>query len=81
MTTDTRKKEIAVEFEIEGRKCHVGGISKGSGMIAPNMATMLGFITTDVAICHELLEKALRKVNSLTYSMVASTATLPPTTR
>ena len=71
MTTDTRKKEIAVEFEIEGRKCHVGGISKGSGMIAPNMATMLGFITTDVAICHELLEKALRKVNSLTYSMVS----------
>ena len=72
MTTDTRKKEIAVEFEIEGRKCHVGGISKGSGMIAPNMATMLGFITTDVAICHELLEKALRKVNSLTYSILMS---------
>ncbi|CCY20606.1 arginine biosynthesis bifunctional protein ArgJ [Eubacterium sp. CAG:786] len=71
MTTDTRKKELAVEFEIEGRKCHVGGISKGSGMIAPNMATMLGFITTDVAICHELLEKALRKVNQLTYSMVS----------
>ena len=71
MTTDTRKKELAVEFEIEGRKCHVGGISKGSGMIAPNMATMLGFITTDVAICHELLEKALRKVNALTYSMVS----------
>ena len=71
MTTDTRKKELAVEFEIEGRKCHVGGISKGSGMIAPNMATMLGFITTDVAICRELLEKALRKVNALTYSMVS----------
>ncbi len=71
MTTDTRKKELAVEFEIDGRKCHVGGISKGSGMIAPNMATMLGFVTTDVAICAELLEKALRKVNSLTYSMVS----------
>ena len=71
MTTDTRKKEIAVEFELDGRKCHVGGISKGSGMIAPNMATMLAFITTDVAICHELLEKALRKVNSLTYNMVS----------
>lgn len=71
MTTDTRKKELAVEFEIEGRKCHVGGISKGSGMIAPNMATMLGFITTDVAICGELLEKALRKVNTLTYNMVS----------
>ena len=71
MTTDTRKKEIAVEFEIDGRKCHVGGISKGSGMIHPNMATMLAFITTDVAINNELLEKALRKVNSLTYNMVS----------
>ncbi len=71
MTTDTRKKEIAVEFEIDGRKCHVGGISKGSGMIHPNMATMLAFITTDVAINRELLEKALRKVNSLTYNMVS----------
>lgn len=71
MTTDTRKKELAVEFEIDGRKCHVGGISKGSGMIHPNMATMLAFITTDVAINGELLEKALRKVNSLTYSMVS----------
>ncbi len=71
MTTDTRKKELAVEFEINGRKCHVGGISKGSGMIAPNMATMLAFITTDVAIDSALLDKALRKVNDLTYSMVS----------
>ena len=71
MTTDTRKKELAVEFELDGRKCHVGGISKGSGMIHPNMATMLAFITTDVAINGELLEKALRKVNSLTYNMVS----------
>lgn len=71
MTTDTRKKEIAVEFMIDGRKCHVGGISKGSGMIHPNMATMLAFITTDVAIRRELLDKALRKVNSLTYNMVS----------
>lgn len=71
MTTDTRKKEIAVEFELDGRKCHVGGISKGSGMINPNMATMLAFITTDVAIAGELLEKALRKVNYLTYNMVS----------
>lgn len=70
MTTDTRKKEIAVEFELDGRLCHVGGMSKGSGMINPNMATMLAFITTDVAIKAELLEKALRKVNSLTYNMV-----------
>ena len=71
MTTDTRKKEFAVEFEMDGRMCHVGGISKGSGMIHPNMATMLAFITTDVNICGELLEKALRKVNSLTYNMVS----------
>ena len=71
MTTDTRKKELAVEFEIDGKKCRLGGISKGSGMINPNMATMLAFITTDVAINRELLEKALRKVNSLTYNMVS----------
>lgn len=71
MTTDTRKKEVAVEFEMDGRKCHVGGISKGSGMINPNMATMLAFITTDVAINAELMEKALRKVNDLTYNMVS----------
>lgn len=70
MTTDTRKKEIAVEFEMNGRKCHVGGMSKGSGMINPNMATMLAFITTDVCIAGELLQKALRKVNDLTYNMV-----------
>lgn len=71
MTTDTRKKELAVEFEIDGKKCRLGGISKGSGMINPNMATMLAFITTDVAINRELLAKALRKVNSLTYNMVS----------
>ncbi len=71
MTTDTRKKELAVEFTIDGKKCHLGGISKGSGMINPNMATMLAFITTDVAINGELLKKALRKVNDLTYNMVS----------
>lgn len=71
MTTDTRKKEFAVEFEIDGKKCHLGGISKGSGMINPNMATMLAFITTDVEINGELLKKALRKVNSVTYNMVS----------
>ena len=70
MTTDTRKKEVAVEFEMNGRKCHVGGMSKGSGMINPNMATMLAFITTDVCIAQELLQKALRKVNDITYNMV-----------
>lgn len=71
MTTDTRKKEFAVEFELGGKKCRVGGISKGSGMIHPNMATMLAFVTTDVLITGELLEKALRRVNSLTYNMVS----------
>lgn len=71
MTTDTRKKEFAVKFEIDGKKCRLGGISKGSGMINPNMATMLAFITTDVAINGELLKKALVRVNSLTYNMVS----------
>lgn len=71
MTTDTRKKEFAVEFELGGKKCRLGGISKGSGMINPNMATMLAFITTDVNINGELLQKALRKVNSVTYNMVS----------
>ncbi|MCH5204659.1 MAG: bifunctional glutamate N-acetyltransferase/amino-acid acetyltransferase ArgJ [Oscillospiraceae bacterium] len=71
MTTDTRKKEFAVEFELDGRKCRVGGISKGSGMINPNMATMLAFITTDVEINGELLGKALRKVCEVTYNMVS----------
>ena len=71
MTTDTRKKELAVEFKIDGKKCRLGGISKGSGMINPNMATMLAFITTDVAINGELLAKALKKVNTLTYNMVS----------
>lgn len=71
MTTDTRKKEFAVEFDMDGKKCRVGGISKGSGMINPNMATMLAFITTDVCINGELLQKALRKVNSVTYNMVS----------
>lgn len=71
MTTDTRKKEFAVKFEIDGKKCRLGGISKGSGMINPNMATMLAFITTDVAINGELLKKALVRVNSITYNMVS----------
>ena len=59
MTTDTVPKEIALSFEIDGVECHIGGIAKGSGMIHPNMATMLSFITTDVAISHEMLQKAL----------------------
>ena len=59
MTTDTIPKEIAVEFTLGGKLCRMGGIAKGSGMIHPNMATMLVFITTDAAISAEMLQKAL----------------------
>lgn len=60
MTTDTVKKEIAIEFELGGKTCRIGCIAKGSGMIHPNMATMLCFITSDAAISSELLAKALK---------------------
>lgn len=70
MTTDTRKKEFAFEFELGGKTCHIGAISKGSGMINPNMATMLAFITTDVNISTAMLDKALRDNNEVTYNMV-----------
>ena len=59
MTTDTRKKEFALAFTLEGKPCVIGAISKGSGMIHPNMATMLCFITTDAAISSPMLQKAL----------------------
>lgn len=59
MTTDTVPKEIAVAFELGGKACHIGGIAKGSGMINPNMATMLAFLTTDVDISPEMLQRAL----------------------
>ena len=59
MTTDTVKKEFAVSLIIGNRECHIGGIAKGSGMIHPNMATMLCYLTTDVAITSEMLQKAL----------------------
>ena len=59
MTTDTVKKEIAVSFELDGKECTIGAIAKGSGMIHPNMATMLAFITTDVAISPEMIKAAL----------------------
>lgn len=71
MTTDTVKKEIAVEFTVGGRKCRMGGIAKGSGMIHPNMATMLVFITTDVAISREMLQKALSEDVSDTFNMIS----------
>ncbi len=71
MTTDTKLKEIALEFEIGGKTCHVGGIAKGSGMIHPNMATMLCFLTTDVSIDGHLLQKALKEVVDVTFNMVS----------
>lgn len=71
MTTDTFTKEIAVEFEINGKKARIGGMSKGSGMIHPNMATMLAFITTDVAISKELLYKAVKGDIEDTYNMIS----------
>ena len=71
MTTDTVKKEIAVEFEIGGKVCHLGGIAKGSGMIHPNMATMLVFITTDVAISAAMLQKALSGDIANTFNMIS----------
>jgi glutamate N-acetyltransferase/amino-acid N-acetyltransferase len=71
MTTDTARKEIAVEFELGGKVCHLGGIAKGSGMIHPNMATMLVFITSDVAISPEMLQKALSTDITSTFNMLS----------
>ncbi len=71
MTTDTKKKEIAVSFTVGGKTCHMGGIAKGSGMIHPNMATMLVFITTDCAISAELLQKALSTDVQNSFNMVS----------
>ena len=71
MTTDTVNKEIAVEFEVGGKTATIGGMCKGSGMIHPNMCTMLGFVTTDVNISKELLLKALQENVNDTYNMVS----------
>ena len=71
MTTDTKLKEIAVSFEIGGKLCKMGGICKGSGMIHPNMATMLVFITTDCAISAKMLSKALSGDIQSTFNMVS----------
>ena len=71
MTTDTKRKEIAVEFQIGGATCHLGGIAKGSGMIHPNMATMLVFLTTDCAISAKMLQQALSGDVSETFNMVS----------
>ena len=71
MTTDTVAKEVAVEFEAGGKICHIGGIGKGSGMIHPNMATMLVFLTTDCAISSEMLQKALSGDIANTFNMIS----------
>ena len=71
MTTDTVKKEVAVEFELGGKVCHLGGMAKGSGMIHPNMATTLNFITTDCAVSSEMLQKALSEVVKITYNCLS----------
>jgi len=71
MTTDVAVKEIAVEFTVGGKVCHIGGIAKGSGMIHPNMATMLVFITTDAKISAEMLNKALKSDIQETFNMIS----------
>lgn len=71
MTTDTVPKQIAVEFVIDGRTCRLGGMAKGSGMIHPNMATTLNFITSDVAISSEMIQKALSDVVKVTYNCLS----------
>ena len=71
MTTDTVQKEVAVEFSLGGKVCRMGGMAKGSGMIHPNMATMLVFITTDAAISPAMLQKALSTDIQNTFNMVS----------
>ncbi|MGN1317554.1 MAG: bifunctional ornithine acetyltransferase/N-acetylglutamate synthase, partial [Lachnospirales bacterium] len=71
MTTDTVNKTVAVEIEINGKKVTVGGMAKGSGMINPNMATMLCFITTDCNITSEMLQKALSESVTDTFNMIS----------
>jgi len=71
MTTDTIQKEIAVEFVLGGKVCHLGGMAKGSGMIHPNMATTLNFITTDVAVSSQMLQAALSDIVKITYNCLS----------
>ena len=71
LTTDLIKKEIAVEFNLGNKTCRIGGIAKGSGMIHPNMATMLVFITTDAAISSEMLQKALSQDVQKSFNMIS----------
>jgi len=71
MTTDLTEKECAVSFLVHGKKCRLGGIAKGSGMINPNMATMLAFVTTDCAITPALLKLAVSEVTKVSFNMVS----------
>ena len=71
MTTDTHEKEVAVEFEVGGKTVTIGGMCKGSGMIHPNMCTMLAFVTTDLAISKELLQEALSANVKDTFNMIS----------
>ena len=71
MTTDTKKKETAVSFEIDGVECRIGGMAKGSGMIHPNMATMLVFVTSDVVITSEMLQKAVSDDVKTSFNMIS----------
>ncbi len=71
MTTDTHNKQIAFEFEIGGKKCVIGGMCKGSGMIHPNMCTMLAYVSTDCAISKELLQEALSEDVEETFNMIS----------
>lgn len=71
MTTDTVAKEVAYSFKIGGKICHIGGMAKGSGMIHPNMATTLNFITTDVSIDQSLMQKALSELTKVTYNCLS----------
>ncbi|MCI8725649.1 MAG: bifunctional glutamate N-acetyltransferase/amino-acid acetyltransferase ArgJ [Hungatella sp.] len=71
MTTDTKEKEVAVQIEVGGKTVTIGGMCKGSGMIHPNMCTMLGFVTTDAAISKKMLQQALGEDVKDTYNMVS----------
>lgn len=71
MTTDTIRKEVALRFTLGGKECRIGGIAKGSGMIHPNMATMLVFVTTDAAISSQMISKAVRADVEKSFNMVS----------
>jgi len=70
MTTDSRPKEAAVTFQADGRQAHLGGVTKGAGMIHPNMATMLAFVTTDVAVERRFLQATLKEVADASFNML-----------